>query len=239
MWTEDILEGVISILYPRRCPVCDDIVKRKDGLIHGECKNIIKSAGSVICLKCGKPISDATMEYCQDCAKTRHQFDRGFGVFRYRSISGSVYRFKYSGRQEYADFYAEAAMKYLGRELRAMKADAIIPVPMYPKKQRKRGYNQAEVLAKALGKRLDVPVRNDVVERVRDTVPMKMLDSSERRSNLKKAFNISQNDVEFKCIILVDDIYTTGSTIDELARGFRRHGVNRIFFVTLAIGQVV
>jgi predicted amidophosphoribosyltransferase len=56
---------------------------------------------------------------------------------------------------------------------------------------------------------------------------------------LKKAFNISKNDVEFKCIILVDDIYTTGSTIDELAREFRRHGVKRVFFVTLAIGQVV
>ena len=239
MWTEDILEGVISVLYPRRCPVCDDIVKRKEGLIHKECKKIIKPAGDIICLKCGKPISDASKEYCQDCAKTRHSFDRGFGVFRYRSVSGSVYRFKYSGRQEYADFYAQAAMKYLGREMRGMHADAIIPVPMYPKKQRKRGYNQAEAFANALGKRLNLPVRNDVVKRVRDTVPMKLLDSSERRSNLKKAFNISQNDVKFKCIILIDDIYTTGSTMDELAREFRRHGVERIFFVTLAIGQVV
>ena len=130
-------------------------------------------------------------------------------------------------------------MENLGRVMKGMHADAIIPVPMYPKKQKKRGYNQAEVFADALGKRLMVPVRNDVVTRVRDTVPMKLLDSSERRTNLKKAFNISQNDVNLKCIILIDDIYTTGSTMDELAREFRRHGVERIFFITLAIGQVV
>ncbi|SDB37814.1 MULTISPECIES: ComF family protein [unclassified Butyrivibrio] len=239
MQAEELLEGVISILYPRRCPVCDTIVKRKEGLIHPECKRVIKPAGKIICMKCGKPLSDADKEYCPDCEKTRHYFDRGFGVFRYRSISGSIYRFKYSGRREYADYYGEAAMQYLGKAMKAMRADAVIPVPMYDKKQRKRGYNQAEVFADALGKRIGVPVRNDIVRRVRDTVPMKMLDSSERRSNLKKAFNISQNDVKFKCIILVDDIYTTGSTMDELAREFRRHGVERIFFVTLAIGQVV
>ena len=239
MQAEDILEGVISILYPRRCPVCDGIVKRREGLIHSDCKRVIKPAGHLICMKCGKPITDSDKEYCTDCVKTKHYFDRGFGVFRYRSVSGSVYRFKYSGRREYADFYAEAAMKYLGKVMRGMHADAIIPVPMYEKKRRKRGYNQAEVLAGAIGKRLGVPVRCDVAKRVRDTVPMKLLDSSERRSNLKKAFNISQNDVKFKCIILIDDIYTTGSTMDELAKQFRKRGVERIFFVTLAIGQVV
>lgn len=226
-------------MYPRRCPVCDDIVKRKEGIIHAECRKILKPAGRIICMKCGKPIQNSEEEYCADCSKTKHYFDRGYGIFRYRSVSGSVYRFKYSGRQEYADFYAEAAMKYIGREIKSMDADVIIPVPMYVKKQRKRGYNQAEVFAKALGKRLGIPVRNDVITRVRDTVPMKLLDSSERRTNLKKAFIISKNDVKFKCIILIDDIYTTGSTMDELAREFRRHGVERIFFVTLAIGQVV
>ncbi|WP_026526734.1 ComF family protein [Butyrivibrio sp. VCD2006] len=239
MQTENITERIVSILYPRRCPVCDDIVKHNEGLIHAECKRVIKPAGRVICMKCGKPLTDPDEEYCHDCASMRHYFDRGVGVFRYRSVSGSVYRFKYSGRKEYADFYADAAKRYLGSVIKDFNAEVIIPVPMYANKQKKRGYNQAEIFAKALGKSMNIPVRNDVVIRVRDTVPMKMLDSSERRSNLKKAFNIRENDVKFKCIILIDDIYTTGSTMDELAREFRRHGVERIFFVTLAIGQVV
>ena len=239
MRTNELKEGIISILYPRRCPVCDDIVGRGKGLIHPECRRIIKPAGKDICMKCGKPLGDPNKELCPDCEKTRHYFDRGFGIFRYRSISGSIYRFKYSGRREYADFYAKAARDYLEEIICSMNADAIIPVPMYKKKQRKRGYNQAETFARALGKEFDIPVRNDIVSRVRDTVPMKLLDVSQRRSNLKKAFNIARNDVKFKCILIIDDIYTTGSTIDELARGFRRHGVNRIFFVTLAIGQVV
>ncbi len=239
MQIEEIREGVISILYPRRCPVCDDIVGRGKGLIHSECRKIIKTAGNITCMKCGKPIGNPDKEYCPDCERVRHYFDRGFGIFKYRSVSGSIYRFKYSGRREYADFYAEAAGEYLGDAIKSMHADAIIPVPMFKNKQRKRGYNQAEEFALALGKEFDIPVRNDIAIRVRDTVPMKLLDVSQRRTNLKKAFNIYKNDVEFKCIILVDDIYTTGSTIDELAREFRRHGVKRIFFVTLAIGQVV
>ncbi|WP_026509559.1 ComF family protein [Butyrivibrio sp. LC3010] len=239
MQVKEFFDHAISILYPRRCPVCDGIVAAKEGLIHNKCKKIIKFAGTVTCLKCGKPIKNREEEFCSDCRKTKHYFDRGFGVFRYRTISGSIYRFKYSGRKEYADFYAKATGEYLGDLIKGLKADAIIPVPMYRRKQRIRGYNQAEVFADALGDELGIPVRNDVVSRNRNTVPMKVLSASQRRSNLKKAFNISRNDVKFKCIILVDDIYTTGSTIDELAREFRRHGVNRIFFVTLAIGQVV
>lgn len=239
MQVEELKEGIISILYPRRCAVCDEIVGRNKGLIHDECKKKIKPAGKNICMKCGKPLVNTDREYCTDCENKKHYFDRGYGIFRYRSISGSVYRFKYSRRREYADFYAKAAADYLGETIRSMHADAIIPVPMYMKKQRKRGYNQAEEFAKTLGREFDIPVRNDVVRRIRDTVPMKLLDASQRRSNLKKAFIIYKNDVKFKCIILVDDIYTTGSTIDELAREFRKYGVKRIFFVTLAIGQVV
>jgi ComF family protein len=127
----------------------------------------------------------------------------------------------------------------LGDVIKDIAPDAIIPIPMYEPKRRRRGYNQAEVLSDAIGKECGIPVRDDVIKRVKNTVPMKLLDSRRRRSNLKKAFNISGNDVKFKCIILVDDIYTTGSTIDAVAREFRRIGVERIYFITLAIGDVV
>ena len=112
-----------------------------------------------------------------------------------------------------------------------------MPVPMYAVKQRKRGYNQAEVLARAIGRRLEIPVEAKVISRIRNTVPMKQLSEAERRNNLKRAFNIARNDVKLLTIIVVDDIYTTGSTIDEISREFRRAGVKRIYFLSLAIGQ--
>ncbi len=236
---KESFDQALSLLYPRRCPICDEIVTKKDGLIHSECKRKIKPAGKVVCMKCGKPLSDQYEEYCRDCRNIKHFFDRGFSVFQYRSVSGSIYRFKYAGRREYADYYGYATMKYLGKIIREINPDAIIPVPMYGPKKIVRGYNQAEVLAKAIGYRTRTEVRSDVIKRVKNTVPMKLLDGRRRRTNLKKAFNICRNDVKFKKIILVDDIYTTGSTVDALAEEFKKVGVEKVYFITLAIGQVV
>ncbi len=141
------------------------------------------------------------------------------------------------GRQEYARFYAKETRRRLGKRLKRLGIEAIIPVPMYKGKQKQRGYNQAEVYAKELSKELGIPMYGSLVTRVKNTAPMKELDARGRRNNLKKAFNIARNDVKFKCVLIIDDIYTTGSTIDEIAHEFRMAGVDRIYCLTLAIGQ--
>ena len=239
--------SVLDIIYPRRCPLCDGVISAfeiKDGqlrrgrYIHRECSKSVKLVRGSTCMKCGKPLGkNSTDEYCTDCVRAHHLFDRGFSVFEYRSVSGSVYRFKYLGRREYAEFYAAAAQRLLGKRLMGLGIDAVIPVPMYKGKERKRGYNQADVFARAVSRTLHLPYRGDVIERKRDTVPMKELDAVGRRNNLKNAFNIVRNDVKFRCVLLIDDIYTTGTTIDEIARVLRMAGVKRIYFLTIAIGQ--
>ena len=240
--------NALSILYPRRCPVCDGLIRvfgfRNGGfvsgeLIHAECDQKVRRIKGNTCIKCGKLLGkgEEDAEFCRDCKTVHHNFDRGFSVFEYRSISGSVYKFKYMGRQEYASFYAKEAVRLCGRKLKRLGIDAIIPVPMYEDKEIKRGYNQADVLAKALSHELGIPCYSDVIKRVRDTQPMKELDVRGRRNNLKKAFNIAQNDVKFKCTLIIDDIYTTGSTIDEIAHEFRIAGVRKVYCLTLAIGQ--
>ncbi len=236
---KDITGAVISLLYPGRCPVCDGVLGRKEGIIHEKCRKKLVPAGKNVCMKCGKPVSDTRDEYCLDCKRIKHVYDRGYSVFKYRSISGSVYRFKYSGRREYARYYGKAVKKYLGDTIKSIHPDALIPIPMYERKRRIRGYNQAEVLAEAIGEETGVVVCKNAVKRIKNTVPMKMLDERRRHSNLKKAFNISGNDVNFKCIILIDDIYTTGSTVDAVAKEFRRAGVEEVYVITLAIGAVV
>lgn len=168
---------------------------------------------------------------------TKHVFTRGFSVFEYRSIAPSVYRFKYRGRQEYAQFYAKETAKRLGKQLKALGIEAVIPVPMYEAKKNKRGYNQAEVFAREISKNLGIKEYEKIIKRISNTRPMKELSARDRRNNLKKAFIIGQNDVKFKCILIIDDIYTTGSTIDEIAHEFRMKGVRDIYFLTLSIGQ--
>ena len=240
-------ETALDIIYPRHCPVCDGVLpaftfeggKIKRGrIIHRDCIKKIEFVKGSTCFKCGKPLGkDSLEEYCQDCREKRHFFKRGYSVFAYRSISGSIYRFKYMGRQEYARFYGVATRKRLGDTLKGLGIEAVVPVPMYEKKQLKRGYNQAEVYAKAVSEELGIPLRTDIVKRVRNTLPMKELDALGRRNNLKKAFIIPKNDVKFKCVLIIDDIYTTGSTIDEIAHEFRMAGVQKIYCLTLAIGQ--
>jgi ComF family protein len=144
---------------------------------------------------------------------------------------------KYGSRREYADFYGKQMAKHLGTFIKSTKAQAIIPVPLADKKKKQRGYNQAECLAEALSKITKIPVIDDLVVRVRDTAPQKQLDEQQRQNNLKKAFKIGRNDVKLNITIIIDDIYTTGSTIDAVACALSEVGVERIYYVALAIGK--
>lgn len=106
-----------------------------------------------------------------------------------------------------------------------------------PREGEKRGYNQAALLAAELGKQLDIPVLTGFVERTRNTRPQKELEGAKRQNNLKKAFKIVQNDVKLNTIVIIDDIYTTGSTIDAVAQACREAGVKHVYFAALAIGR--
>ncbi len=243
-----LYEEGLNLIFPRRCPVCDGVVApymvakgrlRAGQLIHPKCRKQVKYVTGPLCLKCGKPLGKQGeyAEYCEDCKKTRHYFTGGFSVFEYRSMASSIYRFKYRGRQEYATFYAAETARKLGRKVRTLGIEAIIPVPMYEKKKISRGYNQAEILAREISKKIGIREYENIIKRIQNTRPMKELDARGRRNNLKKAFNITRNDVKFKCILIIDDIYTTGSTIDEIAHEFLMAGVEKVYFLTLSIGQ--
>lgn len=225
-----------ELLFPRRCPICDGIVVPWGELCCRACLERIRYIGEHYCMKCGKGLTREEREFCSDCQKRRHFFQRGRSLYTYESAAGALFRFKYQGRQEYADFFAEQLYTYLGRDIQAMNADMMIPVPLHRSRLKERGYNQAELLGRALAKRLDIPFRADLVTRCRKTVPQKQLSLSQRQNNLKRAFKLSENDVELDAVIIVDDIYTTGSTADALSEILIEGGVKRTYVVTLAAG---
>ena len=231
------LGTVTDLLYPRRCPVCDRAVRPFGSLVCETCKDKLTYVKEPCCMKCGKELEEEETEYCSDCMRHRHLFDAGRALFDYKGISDSVYRFKYKGRQEYAVYYAECLYGRLGEWIRRCKPDALVPVPVHTSRSYMRGYNQAEVLASELGSIMHIPVETNLIKRVRKTSPMKNLSVSERQNNLKRAFKICCNDVKLSTIVIIDDIYTTGSTIDAMSYELRRAGVKYIYFVTLAIGK--
>ena len=228
---------LLDLVYPRRCPVCDKAVKPFGSLICEECKKKIKYIKAPYCQKCGKELKDKRAVFCHDCGCKEHSYDSGMALFAYTSVSDSIYRFKYCGRQEYAAYYGDRIATVLGERILALKPDVLVPVPIHASKKRVRGYNQAQLIADEVGKRLGIPVESKLVERVKKTVPMKDLSAQERQNNLKRAFKIRYNDVKLNTVIIVDDIYTTGSTIDAIAKELHRIGVKHIYFIALAIGN--
>ena len=231
------LGTIADLIYPRRCPVCDRAVAPLGSLVCETCKKEPVYIKEPCCMKCGKELAEEEEEYCTDCRRHRHLFNSGRALFAYKSISDSIYRFKYKGRREYAAYYAECMAARLGGWIVQCRPDALVPVPIHNSKRRVRGYNQAEILAKELGLILNIPVESNLIKRVRKTAPMKDLSAFERQNNLKRAFKICRNDVKLSTIIIIDDIYTTGSTIDAMSYELRKAGVKRIYFVTLAIGK--
>ena len=115
--------------------------------------------------------------------------------------------------------------------------EAVVPVPLHSSRRRKRGFNQAELLARELGRRMQIPVYARAVFRIRNTRPQKQLDGRERQENLKGAFAVSKRWNCPKSVLLVDDIYTTGSTIHRIAGLLKKAGVQKVYFMTISIGQ--
>ncbi len=227
---------LLSFLYPDRCPLCDSLLMPGD-LICPCCERDVKPTRGAVCLKCGKPLSDESREYCADCANKKHYFTQGKAVFLYEGkIRSSLYRFKYKNRREYGGYYAGEAAAQFGGWIRKIGVQVIVPVPMYRSKQRLRGYNQAEVFAKALGRSTGIPVDKKLLLRVRNTTPQKDLNEHERKYNLKNAFQLRADIVKYNKILLADDIYTTGSTMDEASKTLLEAGATKIYFICIGIG---
>ncbi len=228
---------LIDLLFPRRCPICDRPVDKIGNDICKACLPKIRYVESPYCLKCGKPLKDDAKEYCMDCINATHIFDRGRALYEYDTVKEAIYRFKYEGRKEYATFFGRQLAKRLSKEILSWKPDAILPVPLHKDRLKERGYNQAFLLARELGRALNIPVNEEILYRKRATIPQKELNVKERQNNLKNAFKIRQNDVKLKTIIVVDDIYTTGSTMNGIAQCLKEAGTEKIFFVSLAVGK--
>ena len=124
-----------------------------------------------------------------------------------------------------------------GGWIERVSPDVIIPVPLHPTKQRSRGYNQAQLLASCLSEYISVPMANNLIYRVKNTRPQKELSDNHRKKNMKKAFKMAENIVKLDVALVIDDIYTTGSTMDAMSACLLEAGVKEIYCLSLCIGD--
>ena len=236
-----VVEKVIDIFYPKRCAFCDRVLPVGEKFLCSECSGLTPEVGEHYCMKCGKPVEEDE-EYCIDCTNKETTFQYGRSVFVYNGlVKDSISRFKYHGRQEYAAFYAHAMYRQFGTWIARIAPDALIPVPIHKERRQRRGYNQAELVALELGRLCKVPVAADYLVRIKNTQPQKELSGKERLANLSQAFSVRTMSQELyknlECVIIVDDIYTTGSTVETCAQILREQGVGRIYFLCIGIGK--
>lgn len=231
-----IKDVALQAVFPKTCPMCDKALAHGEN-ICGSCAGKIHYIREPRCKKCSKQLGKEETEYCVDCSRSNHVYKSGIAAFLYDDmISKSIYRFKYHNRRTYAEYYGNAISGHYGETIKRWQADVIIPVPIHERKRIKRGYNQAELIAEVLGRCLGIENDGSYLVRVADTKPQKEMDKGERKKNLENAFKLDRNVVKYKKIILVDDIYTTGSTVDECARTLIAGGAEEIYFVSLSIG---
>lgn len=224
-----------ELLYPRHCPFCDRLLRDDEPYLCRSCAKNIPWIRGPVCTSCGRPLDNEQGEYCGDCRKRPHLYRQGIVPFVYKGqVQESLMRFKYNGRAEYADFYARAIGMRGKESFARWKPEMTAAVPVHPSRFVRRGYNQAGVLAEKLAAGLGIPDVSGYLYRRKKTAPQKELTPADRRKNLDGAFGVRDGFRFPSRVLLVDDIYTTGATMDELAKTVRMHGAEEVWFACLA-----
>lgn len=208
------------------------------GRICGACEKRVQRVRSPFCMRCGKPLAQihAGIEYCGDCRRHRHSYTQGRAAFVYRgAMIGTMHRMKYSNHRDYAPVLAREAYEMYADWIMRIRPQVLVPIPLHPSRRRSRGYNQAQLLARELSRLSGIPVDTGLLARVHNTDRQRRLSPQERKNNLKNAFQATKM-IQLEKALLIDDIYTTGSTADAAADALHAAGIRDVYLLCICIG---
>lgn len=217
-------QGALDLLFPSKCAGCG----RAGELLCRTCLGDATRLDSRVCRHCATPTGRGTL--CGACAAVPPALYRLIAAFTYDgAIRRAIHSFKYQDIRALAPVLADALASdpRLGR----LEADALVPVPLHERRLRERGYNQAELLARELGTRMGLPMRTDLVRRVGDGPSQ--LDAADRRANVERAFE-AEGEARGMHLMLVDDVATTGSTLNACAHVLLKAGAGRVGAIVVA-----
>lgn len=221
-WTVRLLRAI----FPRRCIYCDRVINA-DAASCKDCADRIPRMTEPVCYRCGR-----SREYCT-CKQRVRAFDRVVSAMQYTSgVKVAVLRLKKHDDADLVETMAEEMVAVLRVRVDAAAFDAVACIPMWGKRQRGRGFNQSELLAREVAKLIGVPFR-PLLKKLYDTAEQKDLPLIERSGNLLGAFDVC-GDVKDLRVLLVDDLITTGSTLHEAAKMLSLYGASSVTALTFA-----
>jgi ComF family protein len=238
-------DWIVDWLYPPRCRACGGRIHGRDAeYFCAVCKGDIQLISHPLCNICGRPFPDASGEdhTCGLCLARPPHFERARAWACYprediekHALRRVVQKFKYGRKvslgKPLGRLLAHGCREFLGE----FDADLILPVPLHPKRLRWRGFNQSVLLARQVSRAYGVSLDPFVLQRNRATPPQTQLTEEERRKNMRGAFALrSERAVKGKNILLVDDVYTSGATVNECSRTLKKNGAKQVYVLTLA-----
>lgn len=237
------VEELLTTLFPRVCPLCRSVVLDKRTGFCPDCLEGFETIRDPVCSCCGYPLTqpgtppdEALCPAClsRDPNRPAPLTVRSIAVYSL-NIREAVLRVKFGGQAPLARSLSRYMTDHYHRFYPADAFQSILPVPLHPKRLREREFNQCVLLARPLAARLGVPLDLDGVERVRHTLPQSASTEADRRKNLRGAFCVRRPErLKGRSILLLDDVYTTGATLEELALSLLSAGARRVSGLTLA-----
>lgn len=229
------LDNLLDLAIPPSCLVCGCRIDDQKDILCADCESMISVVSGNCCPKCGAVVSGAE---CANCAKESFAFDVTDSLFKYAGTTKDlIHQLKYNGYISPAGYLAVPLAEYLQSDADLKDYDLICPIPLHRVRKRERGYNQSELIAYAAAKLAEMPYAQPLI-RSHYTRSQTMLSREKRKKNLHGAFAICNRDaVKDKKVILVDDVFTTGSTLNEAAKELKTAGAIKVAAITVAKAQ--
>ncbi len=235
----DIFLGFLDILYPRHCFACDkSLHEEQNTYICESCLEIIETTEARRCSKCGLKLGagiTSSSKGCHECNNTNLRFEKSFFVSdNTEPVKTLIHQFKYKKHMCLATPLGLLLTNLLLQKTIG-EIDFVVPVPLHWKKKRERGFNQSELMARKISRKLSIPISTNNLFRVKNTLSQTQLSRTQRQKNVKGAFKVKDPEMFFrKNVLLVDDVLTTGMTASECAKNLENAGTNKVFLIALA-----
>ncbi len=234
-------EYILEWVYPHKCLICRDVIpiEREDKVLCERCRSRTPFLKPPFCKRCGVSITEENgLGLCSNCFGKSYGFTRGYAAFSYETMKETIEHFKFQCYPKDSAGLAELMAEFmrLTFEEDFMSYDYLVPVPIHSEKMKTRGFNQAALLAEDLCRLTGQKSESKILLRIKNTKPQSQLSEEERRDNLEDAFALGEGaEVTDKRILLIDDIFTTGSTINECAKLLLRKGASEVSCYCLSI----